>query len=180
MEVLDAAALISQLHGRLLRASSYYAGSHFQGLRAVASHMRRHKIGSPQLQKKLQCVDDAHSLVRHVTAVAASELLNEVERAFSTAYAYEVQDELQPQRMDQTGSYDHLGGSAIVSPAFPASSPSDEAQSKRGLLTTQAHGAECGSEGGTVDSWYIGDDGTSIASQTDLTLGRHDAPVVLL
>ena len=81
---MDAAGLLLHLHGRLLRAVAVADGRHFQGLRSAAGHLRRDGRIKNQLSKKLERIDDACALIRHVTQVSAdltfSDLINQLEQ----------------------------------------------------------------------------------------------------
>ena len=63
---MDAACIVSKLHADLLRGISEKEGRHFEGLRAAASHLRRHGKLNARLIKKLTILDEAHNLVRHI------------------------------------------------------------------------------------------------------------------
>eukprot|EP00973_Karenia_brevis_P066777 9283802-Karenia_brevis.AAC.1 len=62
---MDAATIIAQLHAQLLRMLSQTAGVPFQGLSQAA---RFKPLGlSSSLRRKLNQLDDAHNVCRHIT-----------------------------------------------------------------------------------------------------------------
>ena len=81
------ADLIFSLHGELLRLISWEMGAHFAGLEQAARTARISRRLSPRLCRKLQKVDVAFALVRHVTTVSCGALLREVVDDFEEAKA---------------------------------------------------------------------------------------------
>ena len=72
---LSASVLIGQTHGDALRLLAWRTGKHFQGL----AHPARKVSGlSTRMRRRLQCLDMAHSLVRHITTVSAKSFLEEL------------------------------------------------------------------------------------------------------
>eukprot|EP00929_Paragymnodinium_shiwhaense_P056075 TRINITY_DN28073_c0_g1_i1.p1 TRINITY_DN28073_c0_g1~~TRINITY_DN28073_c0_g1_i1.p1 ORF type:complete len:236 (+),score=32.80 TRINITY_DN28073_c0_g1_i1:45-752(+) len=71
----DATTLIFQVHGRLLREAADRYDVHFQGLRAVSSHLRRQGHGSTALHRRLRIVDDAFALVRHISSASVASMV---------------------------------------------------------------------------------------------------------
>merc|ERR1712232_1472866 len=79
---MAAAALVTELHGELLRALSQHAGRHFEGL---AQASRSFPTLSPRLRRRLRNLDTTFSYIRHVTKPLANNFLSEVLDAVSTS-----------------------------------------------------------------------------------------------
>merc|ERR1712032_233909 len=77
-----AAALVSELHGELLRALSQHAGRHFEGL---AQASRSFPTLSPRLRRRLRNLDTTFAYIRHVTKPLSDNFLSEVLDAVSTS-----------------------------------------------------------------------------------------------
>eukprot|EP00929_Paragymnodinium_shiwhaense_P056375 TRINITY_DN28216_c0_g1_i4.p1 TRINITY_DN28216_c0_g1~~TRINITY_DN28216_c0_g1_i4.p1 ORF type:complete len:279 (+),score=40.90 TRINITY_DN28216_c0_g1_i4:86-838(+) len=81
---MDAAGLIADLHGVLLRHMSSKMDINFEGLRSAAAHARRQGLLSNSTVKKLCRLDDAYSVTRHITKVYAAgfadKVLNELQK----------------------------------------------------------------------------------------------------
>merc|ERR1712032_339960 len=77
-----AAALVSELHGELLRALSQHAGRHFEGL---AQASRSFPTLSPRLRRRLRNLDTTFAYIRHVTKPLSDNFLSEVFDAVSTS-----------------------------------------------------------------------------------------------
>ena len=79
---MEACALVSTLHGRLLRGLAVESGLHFQGLRSAAAHLRRSGLVCNRTARRLSGIDTAFAYNRHITAVLADqfaiEIMNEV------------------------------------------------------------------------------------------------------
>ena len=73
----SAAALLADTHARLLRLLSAHTGQHFSGL-AVAAR-RTPGILPNQVVRRLQQLDIAHNIVRHVTLPSCTQLVLEVQ-----------------------------------------------------------------------------------------------------
>ena len=71
---MDAASLLLQAHGRLLRTISDHHAAHFVGLSVAA----RRGLRSKRLCKKLVLLDGALSVVRHITMASIQQLCDEV------------------------------------------------------------------------------------------------------
>ena len=69
---------LASLHAELLRTYSSEVGLHFQGLRAIASHARRHRRLAASTCKKLQRIDDAYSVARHLTIPSCTKFVSEL------------------------------------------------------------------------------------------------------
>eukprot|EP00971_Amphidinium_carterae_P067197 1330281-Amphidinium_carterae.1 len=69
---MDSFAIISQLHGALLRAAASHSGSHFQGLGQVAR--RRDLQLSTRIRRKLLAIDGAFNICRHITEISARDV----------------------------------------------------------------------------------------------------------
>eukprot|EP00929_Paragymnodinium_shiwhaense_P047488 TRINITY_DN24088_c0_g1_i1.p1 TRINITY_DN24088_c0_g1~~TRINITY_DN24088_c0_g1_i1.p1 ORF type:complete len:242 (+),score=36.35 TRINITY_DN24088_c0_g1_i1:80-805(+) len=78
----DAACLIFELHGKLLRAVAAAANQHFEGL-GQASRCKALKLSSRQ-RRKLTQIDAAFQIVRHITKVSSVKCLKEFEEHFTT------------------------------------------------------------------------------------------------
>ena len=74
----EAASILANLHGQLLREIARGTGRHFQGLRSAATHLRREGLITNKLTKKLARIDDACALNRHVTVISAATLMEEL------------------------------------------------------------------------------------------------------
>eukprot|EP00415_Alexandrium_ostenfeldii_P003931 UN3931 len=75
---MDSHLVLCQLHSRLLRALSDHAQVHFPGLRHAARHaLRAHSIDG-KLRKKLDAVDGAYNLVRHMTSAGNDSFVSTV------------------------------------------------------------------------------------------------------
>ena len=72
---MDSGALVADLHGRVLRLISLELGVHFEGLRSAAAICRRRRLLSSQAVKRLERLDHAFALTRHITAPSAAEFL---------------------------------------------------------------------------------------------------------
>ena len=72
--------LVLQLHGHLLRLIASRSGSHFQGLSQAARCLRQSGQISPNLGKKLQQVDAAYNLIRHITSISVQAFSENIER----------------------------------------------------------------------------------------------------
>ena len=75
--------LVLQLHGHLLRLIASRSGSHFQGLSQAARCLRQSGQISPNLGKKLQQVDAAYNLIRHITSISVQAFSENIERELS-------------------------------------------------------------------------------------------------
>eukprot|EP00929_Paragymnodinium_shiwhaense_P086561 TRINITY_DN47061_c0_g1_i5.p1 TRINITY_DN47061_c0_g1~~TRINITY_DN47061_c0_g1_i5.p1 ORF type:complete len:247 (+),score=19.36 TRINITY_DN47061_c0_g1_i5:73-813(+) len=76
---MDAAGLVAQLHGDLLRLIADNEQRHFQGLRSAAAHLRRGGKLNNKLAKKLTVLDDVFGFTRHITSASASILSRSVQ-----------------------------------------------------------------------------------------------------
>ena len=77
-----AAAMLLELHGALLRQTAVATGVHFQGLNAVAAHLRRQGGCSRTLLRRLGHLDSAAGVVRHITSASSEQLTLELAAAF--------------------------------------------------------------------------------------------------
>ena len=73
---MDAAGLVCDLHGKLLRALSAKTGRHFQGLEQASRVVKL----SNSAKKQVRRIDAAFNIVRHITAVRCHMLLEQVSR----------------------------------------------------------------------------------------------------
>ena len=78
LPVADAASLLQQLHGQLLRLCCTHSGTHFEGLAVAGRRLAARGKLSRRLQKKLQALDTAAAWVRHVSAPLCAGLVHEV------------------------------------------------------------------------------------------------------
>jgi hypothetical protein len=76
-----AAAIVFELHGRLLRDIAVDTGLHFQGLRGAASHLRRVRLINPAMAKKLARLDDTFAVLRHISVVSADRVASDLSAA---------------------------------------------------------------------------------------------------
>ena len=67
MALDSAAALIHELHGRLLRHLAAQQQTHFEGLAVAARQLRKQEIGSSRTWRRLREIDVAYNFVRHIT-----------------------------------------------------------------------------------------------------------------
>ena len=74
----EAASILANLHGQLLREIARGTGRHYQGLRSAAAHLRREGLITNKLTKKLARIDDACALNRHVTVISAASVMEEL------------------------------------------------------------------------------------------------------
>ena len=74
----EAASILANLHGQLLREIARGTGRHYQGLRSAAAHLRREGLITNKLTTKLARIDDACALNRHVTVISAATVLEEL------------------------------------------------------------------------------------------------------
>ena len=73
--------LIFETHASALRLLSECSGMHFSGLEAAGRHYRRKMPGA--FWKKLQRLDHAFALVRHITAPGARDFLEAIQQAIT-------------------------------------------------------------------------------------------------
>jgi len=73
---------VMHLHRVLIGEVSLLADVHFQGLRAAASFLRRRRLISPSIARRLVAVDVSYNLLRHITSVNSKRLLCDVRAAF--------------------------------------------------------------------------------------------------
>ena len=72
---MDAAFLVVELHGELLRALSLQADCHFEGL---AQASRRFPTLPTRLRRRVRDLDVTFNYIRHITKPLASTFFNEV------------------------------------------------------------------------------------------------------
>ena len=82
---MEAATLIADVHGRMLRLVSDRTGLHHQGLRVAANYAKRHGMIDNRLQKRLINVDIAYHVSRHITMAACAKDLSLLKAALSSA-----------------------------------------------------------------------------------------------
>ena len=73
-----AAALVSQVHGDVLRLVALRTGRHFTGLTEAATFLRVHWNSPSALSRKLRNIDAAFAVVRHITQPSCCQLLEEL------------------------------------------------------------------------------------------------------
>ena len=78
-----AAALVVAAHGDALRLAAAQMGAHFQGLAAVAAHLRRGGRRNRPLLRRLAALDAACGVIRHITVVSTADFLKDMELACS-------------------------------------------------------------------------------------------------
>ena len=74
----EAASILANLHGQLLREIARGTGRHFQGLRSAAAHLRREGLITNHCTTTFVRIDDACALNRHVTVISAASLMEEL------------------------------------------------------------------------------------------------------
>lgn len=75
------ADLVFKAHGDALRLAASLTGTHFQGLASVASRLRRHGCSDRRLLRRLQALDAASAMLRHITVVSVTEMLDDLTAA---------------------------------------------------------------------------------------------------
>ena len=80
----SAEMLIYHLHCSLLRTVASTTQLHFQGLAQAARHLRVRGLVSSTVAKKLQNIDGAYNLCRHITSVSSQNFADQVSREILT------------------------------------------------------------------------------------------------
>ena len=78
MAGLDSTTLILQAHGEALRLIADSTGQHFQGLAQASRTLRKQGLPS-NVARKLQHLDAAASLARHITSVSLRNFLADLQ-----------------------------------------------------------------------------------------------------
>ena len=81
----DAACLVAEVHGRLVRLVASATGQHFQGLRAASSSLRRNGLITNRLARQLTRLDDAFAVIRHITSVRSDQIADELAASIQQA-----------------------------------------------------------------------------------------------
>ena len=84
-----------EAHGRALRLVAEEAGVHFQGLAALAGHLRRQGCSDRRLLRRLSALDAAAGVIRHITVVSVDEMEMDIKRALLHLHQQD-QVEMQP------------------------------------------------------------------------------------
>ena len=77
-EVHDGCSILFQLHGRLTRALAVHANKKFEGFVRGARYCRRMGFLSNRVANKLADVDITFNMMKHMTAIRAKELADEL------------------------------------------------------------------------------------------------------
>jgi len=80
---MDAAAIIADLHGKLLRMLADTTGNHFMGLSQAARCKQLHL--SSKLRRWLVNIDIAFNMTRHISSVKSLEFQETLQQALTTA-----------------------------------------------------------------------------------------------
>ena len=72
------------LHTELLSLLCNHADRHFQGITVAAKHQRRRGLLSPVQSKRIEKVDIAYHIVRHITDASSKQFLKEVTEQLQT------------------------------------------------------------------------------------------------
>jgi cold shock CspA family protein len=125
----EANYLVVLAHGSSLRALSDAAGEHFEGLGVAARLLRKRKLLSNKLAKKLVRLDECAAILRHITKASCSAL------------AHSIQEELAMVLLpgaDEAGLEGSVFGDSVhdYSDQFTQWSPTD--------LRTIQHHRQCG------------------------------------
>eukprot|EP00929_Paragymnodinium_shiwhaense_P089181 TRINITY_DN49383_c0_g1_i1.p1 TRINITY_DN49383_c0_g1~~TRINITY_DN49383_c0_g1_i1.p1 ORF type:complete len:347 (+),score=41.19 TRINITY_DN49383_c0_g1_i1:64-1104(+) len=119
--MMDAPALIANLHGQMLRMLCNEMRIHFVGLRSAAAHARRRGLLSNQTVKRLGRLDDAFAVTRHISAPYAKEfvdcVMTELKPGASSAETFDV-DSCVSTRSSPSDSFESSG--ERVPPFTPA------------------------------------------------------------
>ena len=75
----EANYLVVLAHGSSLRALSDAAGEHFEGLGVAARLLRKRKLLSNKLAKKLVRLDECAAILRHITKASCSALAHSIQ-----------------------------------------------------------------------------------------------------
>eukprot|EP00929_Paragymnodinium_shiwhaense_P086603 TRINITY_DN47100_c0_g1_i4.p1 TRINITY_DN47100_c0_g1~~TRINITY_DN47100_c0_g1_i4.p1 ORF type:complete len:288 (-),score=35.13 TRINITY_DN47100_c0_g1_i4:1729-2541(-) len=89
-----AAAIITELHGSILRRLADDQGCHFEGLQQAARCARARKRIPNSLAKKLVMLDTAYNIVRHITVPYAAKLRHELDLQLASVADTSGNDEL--------------------------------------------------------------------------------------
>ena len=81
MPVGEPTAIVFAMHGTLLRRLSQEAGVHFSGLAVAARHFRQQGGFPNRLHKRLRDIDMCFNILRHVTAVGAETMVEDIVKA---------------------------------------------------------------------------------------------------
>eukprot|EP00929_Paragymnodinium_shiwhaense_P073820 TRINITY_DN37714_c0_g1_i1.p1 TRINITY_DN37714_c0_g1~~TRINITY_DN37714_c0_g1_i1.p1 ORF type:complete len:324 (+),score=60.34 TRINITY_DN37714_c0_g1_i1:107-1078(+) len=87
---MDAACLVFEAHGKTLRYISAELDEHFQGLTQAAHSLRRRQLVSAGLSKRLIQLDNAFSILRHISVVSNKRLAVEITEALKEARRWNV------------------------------------------------------------------------------------------
>ena len=80
MTLDSAAALIHELHGRLLRHLAAQQQTHFEGLAVAARQLRKQGIGSSRTWRRSREIDVAYNFVRHITSIKMEQVFHEISK----------------------------------------------------------------------------------------------------
>ena len=74
-----ATMMLAELHGSCFRRLCAALGRHHEGLAVAARHARRQRLLPGPICKKLERVDVAFALVRHLTTVKVNDFLSDLD-----------------------------------------------------------------------------------------------------
>ena len=77
-------AVLFELHGAALRRLAAAQGRHFEGLQQASRIAKAKNLLPDKLAKRLQRVDVAFNVLRHITGPSADQLLHDLDKALHT------------------------------------------------------------------------------------------------
>ena len=86
---MDSAALLLDLHGKILRAACEHQSKHFEGLGAAGRHLFRTGTVSAKMKNQLSRLDFTCAYVRHISKPFADQFFEEFSNMLSVAQANE-------------------------------------------------------------------------------------------
>lgn len=80
---LEAADIVAQLHGKCLRLASFHQSEHFKGLSVAAKSLFKDGRISAKWKRRLQDIDTAYHVTRHITLASSSSYFDELSQLLS-------------------------------------------------------------------------------------------------
>lgn len=80
---LEAADIVAQLHGKCLRLASFHQSEHFKGLSVAAKSLFKDGRISAKWKRRLQDIDTAYHVTRHITLASSSSYFDELSQILS-------------------------------------------------------------------------------------------------